>query len=123
MMTVEHDFVKFALRNYHPVVFTEDDFLHDLNKIVVLKKLFKRYTSTGTINERLVLNNIIILMNVFGVKATNSMLFHRVNPEHWSILKTFLSFLNSYVETVETMDVPVDSDVKKLLGDPSCLVS
>lgn len=116
-MGLEHDFVRYALRNYNPVVFTEEEFIQDLNKIVVLKKLFRRYTTTGTINERLVLNNIIILTNVFGLNATNVLLFHRVNECHWGILKTFLNYLNSYIETPETGHVKFDEDVQKLLDE------
>lgn len=116
-MTLEHDFVKYALQNYNPVVFTEDEFIRDLNKIVVLKKLFKRYETTGIINERLVLNNLIILTNVFGLPATNILLFYRVNECHWGILKTFLNYLNSYIETPDHSDVPFDGRIQQLLDE------
>ena len=116
-MSVEHDFVKYALTHYNVPLYSEEDFFHDLNKIVVLKKLFRRYTTTGVINERLVLNNIIILLNVFGIEATNKMLFHRVKREHWAIVKTFLIFLDSYKEEDETSELAFDEDIAAILGE------
>lgn len=90
------EYVQYALRHYTVPLFNEDEFIKDLNKIVVLKKIFRRFTTYGTINERLVLNNIIILLNVFGIEAANVLLFHNVSREHWGLLKPFLVFLNSY---------------------------
>jgi len=115
-MSVEHDFVKYALTHYNVPLYSEKDFFRDLNKIVVLKKLFRRYITAGVINERLVLNNIIILLNVFGIEATNKMLFHKVKREHWSIVKTFLIFLDSYREE-EAAELDFDEDIAAILGE------
>lgn len=114
---IELDYVAYAKANYQSPFFSDEDFLKDLNKIVVLKKLFRRFTTSGSINERLVLNNIIILLNVFGLESTNIMLFHKVEHEHWSILKTFLIFLNSYVETKITKSIKTDETILALLGE------
>jgi hypothetical protein len=114
---INDDYVAFAKANYKSPFFSDEDFLQDLNKIVVLKKLFRRFTTSGTINERLVLNNIIILMNVFGIEATNTMLFHKVEHEHWEIVKTFLIFLNSYVEEPVTKSIKTNETILAVLGD------
>ncbi len=93
---IERDYVKFALDNYQAAYFDMDDFNSDLNKVIVLKKMFRRYTNAVDLNERLALNNIIIIINQFGVNAANTILFYKVEKEHHSILKTFLTYLNSY---------------------------
>lgn len=116
MELTTHNFLKYAADNYHnPHFFTDDEFNSDLNKIVVLKKLLRRYSTAGKINERLVLNNIIVLLNVFGIPATNRILFFRIDEEHHSILKTFLLFLNSYRSTPDTDYIPIDDKVLDLL--------
>ena len=114
-MLVNFDFVQYALKHYSVPVFSEDDFLKDLNKIIVIKKMFKRYATTFSINERLVLNNIIILINVFGVYPANVLLFGRINREHWSILKAFLLYINAYVETNQTRLVEPDNTIQTIL--------
>ncbi len=114
---INDDYVAYAKASYKSPFFSDEDFLQDLNKIVVLKKLFRRFTTSGAINERLVLNNIIILLNVFGLESTNKMLFHKVEHEHWSIVKTFLMFLNSYVEEPVTISIPADEKISALLGE------
>lgn len=114
---IETDYVNYALRHYKTPFYSEEEFTQDLNKIVVLKKLFRRFTTSGAINERLVLNNIIILLNVFGIEATNQMLFFKVEKEHWNIVKTFLTFLDCYVEEQSTKHLKLDETILALLGD------
>ena len=55
---------------------------------------------TGDLKERLILNHIIILSNVFGVEATVRMLFMKTDKSYYPILKTFLVFLNFMPKTV-----------------------
>jgi hypothetical protein len=46
------------------------------------------------LKERLILNHIIVLGNLFGVEATTKMLFFKLEKKFWSQIKTFLVFLN-----------------------------
>ena len=70
-----------------------DDFEEDVKRFKYLKRLFRRYERTDTLNDRLILNHLIVLYNVFD-KAATPLLFFKIDREHWSILKTFLVFLN-----------------------------
>lgn len=64
----------------------------DLKHFKYIKRLFRKYRATGELTERLILNHLIVLYNVFNNHATR-MLFLRVDPADYSCLKTFLLFL------------------------------
>lgn len=76
------------------------DLENDLKKIKYVKRLLNRYQKTGEISERLVLNHLVILYNVFG-DATTDMLFYKLEKEFWTDLKTYLVYLQRMpLETV-----------------------
>ena len=127
MITNLHDdnFLIFAMKAYDKPNVILSEFEEDLNRIKYVKRLIKRYRLTGDLKERLILNHIIILANVFGVEATVRMLFFKIDEEDHSILKTFLLYLN-YMPTVVTGvngtnlhsgDITVDLFVGKRLRD------
>jgi hypothetical protein len=62
-------------------------------RIVYLKRLFRRYKKSGVLRDRLILNHIITLYNVFGMEAATRLLFFRIEADLHDILKTFLVFL------------------------------
>jgi hypothetical protein len=64
----------------------------------------------------LVLNNIIILINVFGVETANFILFYRLEGEFHSYIKTFLMFLNSWVDSDVAHDVDVDDELTVIIS-------
>lgn len=114
-MKPDTQFVKYCLQNYKTPLFNRQEFENDLNRLVILKKSFKRYDTTGKINIRLALNNIIILINVFGVDAANIVLFYRLGESYYPHIKTILLFLDSYVENSITNEVPEDKNITELL--------
>ena len=73
--------------------------------------------------ERLILNHIIVLYNLFGPDATTKMLFHKLDEEHWGQLKTFLVFLNymplklivSKDIEIKDSDIAIDQDIANIL--------
>lgn len=70
-----------------------EEFYNDLKRVGYIKKLITRYMHTGDLKERLVLNHIIILNNVFGAEATCRILFFKLE-EQFSYIKPFLLLLN-----------------------------
>ena len=61
----------YAQQNYDNPTFTkEQEFLDDLKRFKYLKRLFRRYTLTGEIKVRLIVNHIVVLQNVFGVDVS-----------------------------------------------------
>mgnify|MGYP003347734647 CR=1 FL=1 len=79
-----------------------------------VKRLLRKYIQTGEIQERLVLNHLIIIYNVFGIEAANRMSFFRLESELWSALKTFLIYLN-YLPEEEKIEIPLDDKIVKIL--------
>ena len=90
----EENFLLFAIKNYeNPQAVTKEDFDRDLNHFKYIKRLLKRYRNTGELKVHLILNHFIVLYNIFGEAAT-PMLFFKIEKELWSVMKTFVIFLN-----------------------------
>ena len=69
--------------------------------------------------ERLILNHLISFYNVFDNKAATRLLFFRVGEQYYSLLKTFLVFLNRMPEKVNenlySDDIQLDDKVIEIL--------
>ena len=76
--------------------FNEPEFKKDIYNIFIIKKMVARFLRSGVINEKLLLNNIIIALNTFDVKETNDIFYLALHEEEFRVIKTFLLFLNSY---------------------------
>ena len=116
-MKQDDDFIRYCRENYHTPLYNEDDFRSDVKKVVILKKMFKRYVNTGQLNERLILNNIIILINVFGIEASNIILFYRIEEKYYPFIKSFLCYLKSYVENPVSSDVEASEEISDILHE------
>jgi hypothetical protein len=113
----EENFLLFAIKNYeNPQAVTKEDFDKDLNHFKYVKRLLKRYKNSGELKVPLLINHFIILYNIFGEAAT-PMLFFKIEKELWSIIKTFMLFLNRIPEYPKCYihDIPVDLDCLKEL--------
>ena len=92
------NFPLFAIKNYeNPQAVTKEDFEKDLQHFKYIKRLLKRYKNTGELKTHLLLNHFIILYNIFG-EATTPMLFFKIEEELWSVMKTFVVFLDKLPE-------------------------
>ena len=92
------NFPLFAIKNYeNPQVVTKEDFEKDLNHFKYIKRLLKRYKNTGELKTHLLLNHFIVLYNIFG-EATTPMLFFKIEEDLWSVMKTFVIFLDKLPE-------------------------
>ena len=88
----DKNYLLFAIKYYDsPQAVTEDDFYDDLKRFKYVKRLLKRYESTGILKTNLILNHLLILFNVFG-EATVPLLFYKLETELWPCAKTFLAF-------------------------------
>jgi len=118
------NFLIFAIKHYdNPSCTGMSELEDDLKRFKYLKRLFNRYEKTGDPNERLIINHLVLLYNVFG-NATTEMLFFKLEEKYWSNLKTFLVFLDRIPEEVvysanlpkniET-DVPLNDELIEVL--------
>lgn len=83
----------------NPQCHSLQEFEEDLKRFLYLKKLFSRYKNKEELRERLILNHIIVLYNIFGINTTN-MLFYKIEKECWDALATFLVYLGRLPEEI-----------------------
>jgi hypothetical protein len=111
----EENFTLFAAKSYaNPQCTHIEEFYDDLNRFKYLKRLLKRYLEHDDLQYRLILNHIIVLYNVFGIKSANKMMFYKLDKEYWHIVKTFLVYLH-YLPEDELINVPLDPTVVDVL--------
>lgn len=119
----EETFLIYAMKAYEKPNCIMSEFDGDLKKTKYVKRLFRRYKTTKNLKERLILNHIISLNNVFGPEATVGILFYKVDEKDYDILKTFLIYLNLLSNVVlsirgshiKTSDIPVELNVADIL--------
>jgi hypothetical protein len=88
------NFLLYAVKAYNSPHCIMSEFEGDLKRTKYLKRLFGRYKLSGDLKERLILNHIILLYNVFGAEPATRILFYRVDESDFDVLKTFLIYLN-----------------------------
>lgn len=121
----DSNFILYAAQNYNNISCVDvKDFYDDMSKIKSLSKLFNRYMKSGELNEKLVLNHLIILYNVFDRDAiTRILIFKLYNYLYY--LKPFLILLGFWPERVEgigpnnetiiSSEIPMDKNIVNTL--------
>lgn len=95
----DNNFILYAAKHYdNPQCFDTEEFYDDLKRFKYIKRLFNRYEITGELKERLVINHIVVLYNVFGQAATK-MLFLKLRG-YYHFLKPFLVLLQRMPDQV-----------------------
>jgi len=114
MNLTESTFLLYAMKNYDNPQCTEmSEFEEDIKRFQYLRKLFSRYRQDDELKERLILNHLIVIFNVFGPEATN-MLFMRLHEYH-EFLKPFVEYLNFMPEVLIYDGVMINSN--SITGD------
>jgi 5'(3')-deoxyribonucleotidase len=119
----EENFLMYAVKAYTSPHCIMSEFESDLKRTKYLKRLFRRYKVTKGLKERLILNHIILLYNVFGPEAATRILFYKIDEEDYDILKTFLLYLNFMPDHIMgingkdiiSSDIMLDMDVANIL--------
>ena len=114
---LEEDLVRFAIKQYYtPLGIDFDEFYTDLKRFQYVKRLLNRYCDYGKLGERLVLNHLIIIFNVFGYYGGLKILETKLDDRHWPIIKPFLLFLKA-IRKSQYADVIVDKEVEEKLKE------
>jgi len=104
MNLTESTFLLYAMKHYDNPQCTEmSEFEEDIKRFQYLRKLFSRYRQDNDLKERLILNHLIVLYNVFGLQAT-PMIFMRLHEYH-EYLKPFVEYLNYMPELLVYDDI------------------
>ena len=90
-----HDgnYLLYAAKHYDTPHMIMSEFNDDLQRIKYIKRIFRKYKTTGEIKERLVLNHITVLFNVFGVQQSINMLYLKIDEDSYPQLKTMLIYM------------------------------
>lgn len=97
----ETNFMLYAARNYdNAQCYDTVEFYEDLKRFKYIKRLLNRYSRSGDLKERLILNHVIALNNVFGPEATVRMLFVKLEGME-RYIKPFLEFLSIMPHRIE----------------------
>ena len=116
-----NNFIMYAMKMYsNPNCTGIEEFKEDLLRVKYIKRLLLKYKKKHDLKDRLILNHIIIIYNLFGNEASTRMLFFKLKDYH-PLLKPFLIFLNVLPErvvnigiegkTINTSDIPLDSNI------------
>jgi len=107
----DDNFELYAAKHYdNPQCVDVEEFQADLSRFKYIKRLLGRYDTCGELQERLILNHIIVLFNVFGIEPAKKMLLFKIENRHHSVIKPFLVFLN-YLREDELVEIPLDENV------------
>jgi hypothetical protein len=119
----DDNFTIYAMKCYSSPNCIMSEFESDIKRTKYLKRLFRRYKVTKSLKERLILNHLILLNNVFGPEPTAKILFYRIDERDYDILKTFLVYLNIMPEvisgirgkTIRSEDILVEPNILEIL--------
>jgi len=109
------NFDEYAVSNYiNPNCVSVLEFLDDLKIIKYIKRLINKYVDKDELKERLILNHIISLSNVFGVEAAVTMLKFKIDVNHHDVLNSFLVYLEyATLEDAHILDLALYNKLKK----------
>jgi hypothetical protein len=114
----DENFILYAAKHYdNTQCHSFDEFMDDIKRIKYIKKLVTRYLETGDLKERLILNHIIILHNVFEKTALCRMIFlkmHSMLPQ----IKPFFILLNTWPAKVHDVRKKCTIDTDEIALDP-----
>ena len=111
----ETNFLLYAAKHYdNPHCYDTLEFYDDLNRFKYIKRLFNRYEETGELKDRLIVNHLTILYNIFGAEPTTRMLFLKLKG-HYHMLKPFLVLMGYMPDVVQSIGIEgknvVSSDI------------
>ena len=107
-----NNFVMYAMKMYsNPLCTGIDEFKEDILRVKYIKRLLLKYKKNNDLKERLILNHIIILQNVFGAEGCTRILFYKIPKELHSYLKAFLEYLQYIPYEIPEVDLnSINSD-------------
>lgn len=113
----------YAAKSYDKPNCIDSEFEEDFKRIRYIKRLLRKYRLTGIVKERLILNHLIVVQNVFGIEASTRMLFFKIDERDWGSLKTFLIYTSAMPKTLKgirgstiiSSDIPIDEYIVSIL--------
>ena len=111
----EKNLLLYAAKHYSNPTFSDiEDFYEDLKRFKYIKRLLNRYLETDDLSERLILNHLIVIFNMFGIEAALNILDLKLEEKHWPVIKPFLIFLK-YIKNDQYTGITMDPTVVETL--------
>lgn len=109
----EETYFRAALNSYaNPFTVSVEEFSSDLRRVTYLKNLLRRYAlNKSDLNDRLILNHIVILGNCFTPKTAINLIRYKCGSD----ADTFLFYMG-LVDTVENLDFTLLDYLEKTHG-------
>jgi hypothetical protein len=105
----------YAAKHYYNPTFSDiEEFNEDLKRFKYIKRLINRYLDQDNLGDRLLMNHIIVVFNVFGIEPALNILRVKLDERHWPVIKPFLVFL-SYIKNDQLTGVSMDQRVVEVL--------
>lgn len=119
------NYILYAMKSYDTPNCILSEFKEDMKRFNYLKRLFLRHRKYGEIRERLILNHLVVIYNLFGIESATRLLFYKIDPQDYGALKTYLSFLNFMPEIVRgirnknilSCDIDLDLEIAERLRE------
>lgn len=112
------NFLLYCAKYYDKTILSNEEFLEDCKRFQYLKRLCNKYKETGDLKDRLILNHLIILFNVFTPPQVCSTLLYFKLEDSFDVLKPFLLYLQLLPERItingkliHTTDIVMDQQV------------
>lgn len=119
-MLTDRNFLIYAAQHYNNPGCTDTcEFMADIARIKYIRKLITRYIENKDLKERLILNHIIILNNMFGPEALVKILYLKLE-DYMKYIKPFLILLNIMPDKIfdvkgqriiSTVGIPLDQQI------------
>jgi len=101
---------------------TTREFQQDVNKTKYINRHFNNYRKKGDLKSRLLLNHVIMYFNVFRLDAAQRLLFFKIPPENWTLLKMYLILANRCPRNVKGINgqninvgnIPLEDNAKEV---------
>ena len=111
----EQNMLLYAAKHYYNPRFSDiEEFNEDLKRFKYIKRLVNRYLENNILSERLILNHLIILFNVFDIEPALNMLEIKLDDKQWTVVKPFLVFLK-YIKNDQLVGIQMDEKVVEAL--------
>ena len=114
----DSNFLLFAAKHYYKPRFVDsEEFYEDLGRFKYIKRLLNRYLDGGELSERLLLNHLIVVFNVFGIYPALQMFDTKLDEVHWPVIKPFIMKLQAVPPGVlpnTPMDAYVVDELRKI---------
>lgn len=117
-MLVKEESVNLALQAYNnPYTKTYAAFLEDYSRLKYIRRCLTRYKKLGKINERLLLNHLVLWFNAFRTDFSLPVLLKEFNSEEdMGILIPLIDYLNYLPEGNQFDNITRNEDIVNKLN-------